>query len=262
MKAKMQAVPEMYENTVRTEPGMGDLDMVRREQATGQMTSLGARYAEMRKSIRAYGLWMLLSAAFGLIPGFDIGWAAILLLVGLMSFYFYDAANMLLVYSAAFLWAATTNLLLLGQGGWACLGVPQIVWAVLAYRAYRKYRHTKADYEAEQARQVMSPVQFNNRESLMVWLAPVFGAVGILGLCGLLPLTIIYYGVTSGEPATALDAALAATLELGMLGIPLGIAAVSSRQGPKAAAIAGIVLGTVSAFVMVFASIMAAIGAA
>lgn len=262
MKANMQAVPDMYENTVRTEPGMGDPDMVRREQATGQVTSLGARYAEMRKSIRAYGLWMLLSAALTLLLAFDIGWAAVLLLVGLMSFYFYDAAGILLVYVAVLLWAALSNLLSFAQTGWGFLGVVQIVWAVLAYRAYRKYHHTKAEYEADEASHAISPVPFNNRESLMVWLAPVFGAIGMVGLCGVFPLSIVYYAANSQEPAQAVYTALAAILEVGMLGIPLGIAAMQSGYSPRAAAIAGIVLGTLSALLMILGFILTAVAAA
>ncbi len=258
MTEKSQASTAMYESTLRTEADRVDTGVPQEEQVVGQSDSLSKPYAELRRSIRSYGIWMLISAAASLLPGFDIAWAAILLLIGLLSFYFYDAAGMLLVYAVTFLLAAGGNLLALGQSGWGFLGAVQMIWALLAYREYRKYRSPRPGREIEYA----SAANFSKRESQMVWLAPLFGAAGALGLCGLLPLSIIYYTATSSEPGDAFYMALGATVILGVLGLPIGIAAIGSGHGPKAAAIAGIALGTVSALAAIMGPIIGALGAA
>jgi hypothetical protein len=81
------------------------------------------------------------------------------------------------------------------------------------------------------------------------------GAIGALGVCSIVPAGV--WLVSSGAEALPpfLDIALSTTWELGILALPVGAAALLSSHRLRAAAVAGVVLGLLSA--LTFAIVMA-----
>lgn len=213
------------------------------EEAGQVETSAVSPYEAMRKSIRGWGWWMLISAGASVLLG-SPEWGAVLVVVALMSFYFRDAAGMFLIFGTGMLWAAISNLFLAGEGGWMIAGAVQILWSLLAFRDYGKYRKLASDPQVGEESGETAVLAASGRSAKMTWLSLLLGAAGLAGICGSISLGIIEYSLApDGLPAAAYSA-MGAILMLGTFAVPAGIAAVSAGYRPKAAAIIGIVLGS------------------
>ena len=257
IRANIQAVPDVQDQGRLISPPADWPPEARRRGVAKEPATPARRYSDMRKSIRTWGFWLMASALISLLPGFDMSWGVALLVVGLMSFYFFDAAEMFLVYAGAMLWAGLGNLLAL-ESAWPIFGIVQIVWALLTYRQYRKYRGAKADYETEEPPPATNQTSLSRREARMPWLSAILGAVGLVGVCSLIPVSLVLYSLGSEDTNHPAFTVLAVLMQLGILAIPTGIAAVGSSYRPKAAAVAGIVFGALCVLLLIIAVIAAA----
>jgi hypothetical protein len=219
----------------------------------------GTPYDNMRKSIRAWGWWSLGWSVFSVF-GSNMPWAVVLVTIGLMSFYFYDVSAVFLVYAGVLLWAALWNLLVSGEVGWVIMGVIQVVCTGFAFRVYRRFRNAKANHNAKLLAQAPSSSSSGNRESRMAWLALFLGTFSLVGLCGFIPAGLALYDLDSAAAERLIGAVFDVIFDLGVLGIPVGIAAFSAGCRSKAAAAGGIALGVLSALVLIISVAMVAGG--
>jgi hypothetical protein len=218
--------------------------------------AMHSAYDSMLKSIGSWGkasvLWTVVS-----LVSMNFSWAAVLVVVGLMSFYFYDVAAMFLVYAGVLLWAAAWNLLATGEPGWMLLAGFQILGAVLTYRDYLKYRNAKAGISGEHSPRRLSSATSTEPESRLAWLSLGLGMLSLVILCSLIPVGLALSSLEPGEEQLVYEV-IAVIFELAVLGIPVGIAALFSGCRPKAPAIAGISLGAISVLLTIIGSLLPA----
>ena len=199
----------------------------------------GTPYDAMCKAIRASGWWLVAWTVFSIFQP-NLPWAAVLITIALMSFYFYDVAAMFLVYTGMLFWAAATNLLS-AEPEWIFVAVLQVVFGILSLRDYRIYRTAKASCGSSP----VSPGSSTGREAHMALFALILGFIGLVGLCGIIPAGVVLYyepGDTFEQVATNL---LGTLWELSILGISVGIAALSINRRSWGAAAMGIVVGAI-----------------
>ncbi len=211
-------------------------------------------YYGLRKVIRTTSWWLVAWTVFSVIDN-NIPWAMALAVVTLMSFYFYDVAALFLVYAGVMAWAAVWNILVSGDPIWIIMGVIQVAFTVAAVKQYRKYKNVKAEYEAALVKQDLHS-SMNKRESKLAWAALMTGGIVLVGLIGFIPAIFLAYFVNSVAFEDLVSAVLVAIMELGVLGIPVGIAAVITGSRPKAAAIAGIVFGAISMLIEIIFAVL------
>jgi hypothetical protein len=94
----------------------------------------------------------------------------------------------------------------------------------------------------------------------MAWLSLLLGAIGLAGLCSTIPIGLILSGRVPDDRLSPIYTAMAITWELGMLAVPVGIAAFFAGHRLRAAAAAGIALGALSVLILII-SISMVVGA-
>jgi hypothetical protein len=242
-------------------PGMGEdaVGLTQQLPVDTPGTTLSTPYDDMRKSIWTWGLWLAGWAVFSVID-LNLPWAVVLGTVSLMSFYFYDISAMFLVYAGTLFWAAVMNLLVGGEAVWQIMGAIQVVFAVVTCREYVRCRAARVDHDDAPLSQAPSDRSFNGREAHMAWLSLLLGAIGLAGLCSVIPIGLILSGQVPDDQLSPIYTAMAITWELGVLAIPVGIAAFFAGHRLRAAAAAGIALGALSVLILII-SISMVVGA-
>ncbi|HLO18116.1 MAG TPA: hypothetical protein VK206_25010 [Anaerolineales bacterium] len=205
-------------------------------------------YDAMCKAIRTSGWWLV---AWTVISVFqpNLPWAVVLITIALMSFYFHNVAAMFIVYSVMMFWASATNLLS-GEPEWIFAAVLQVVFGIFSLREYRIYRNAKADFVSKSLSQGSSILAFTDREAHMTWLAFILGVIGLVGLCSIIPASLVLYYRPGETLEQVVTNVLGAIWGLSVLGIPVGIAALSMSRRAWGAAVLGIAMGTVMLLVM------------
>jgi hypothetical protein len=203
-------------------------------------------YYRMTKAIRTSGIWLLIWAGV-IAVNQNIPWAIALATVSLMSFYFYDVTAMFLVYTGVMLWAAAWNIFLSVDYEWIGVGIIQIIVALMSIREYRLYRNTKSAYRSGIIHYDASDL--TQRENHLAWLALIFGSVILVSIVGFIPAVIAVEYVNSTAFEDLVDIIWITSIEIGILGLPIGVAALVSGSRPKAAAAIGIGLGALSVLV-------------
>ena len=215
----------------------------------------GKPYDAMCKAIRTSGWWLVVWTVFSIFQP-NLPWAVVLITIALMSFYFHNVAAMFLVYGGMMFWASATNLIS-GEPEWIFAAVIQVVFGILSLREYRIYRNAKADYESKSLSQVPSILPSTNREAHMAWLALILGGIGLVGLCSMIPVGLILYYEPGGTLEQVLTNLLGTLWELSILGIPVGVAALSISRRAWGAAVVGITMGSVMLLVTMIGLLMA-----
>lgn len=229
---------------------------LRFQQSQVEITSIlsGNPYDAMCKAIRNSGWWLVAWTIFSVFQP-NLPWAVVLITIALMSFYFHNVAAMFLVYSGMLFWASAANLFS-GEPEWIFAAVIQVVFGILSLREYRIYRNAKVGCGSKFLSQGPCTLPSTDREAHMAWLAFILGVIGLVGLCSIIPAGLVLYyepGETVEQIVTNL---LGVIMELSILGIPVGIAALSISRRAWGAAIVGIALGGVMLLVTMIGLLM------
>ena len=146
-------------------------------------------------------------------------------------------------------WASAINLLS-GEPEWIFAAVLQVVFGIFSLREYRIYRKAKADFVSKYLSQGSSTLPFADREAHMTWLVFILGVIGLVGLCSIIPASLVLYYKPGETLEQVVTNVLGAIWGLSVLGIPVGIAALSMSRRAWGAAALGIAIGTVMLLVM------------
>jgi hypothetical protein len=215
-----------------------------RPQPGGSGENAAAQLLLLRE-VRSWGFWSLglgflhiVSAGFLNAP-----WGILLIVVGLLSFYF-RAASMFVVYGITLTWAAISNLLS-AQGGWAIFALFQLY---LAYRLFRQFFHFRGLQHkllsSERGVQTEDPFHPQRAARIFPWAA---GALGVLALFSFVTFFVAVVGVAVVSGQTELPAAIGFVegllFNLAILAVAMGLASLLSRYRFKGIAVLGMVTG-------------------
>jgi hypothetical protein len=203
-------------------------------------------HAVMVKEIRSWSYWLLGLGALHLVAsGFlDAPWGILLLVVGLASFVFQEAA-MFVIYGVTLAWAATSNATG-GQAGWIFFALFQLYLAFQIFRRFFVFRKVQAGYAALRAQADPFARPAEERAARVF---PGAGClVGALALVGAVSIGggIIAAGVLGAtRPPDYLGLLISAVVNLGVLGLAISLAALLSDYRNKPLAVLGILSSVV-----------------
>jgi hypothetical protein len=170
-------------------------------------------------------------------------WGALLIGVGLASFYFRQAA-MFVIYAVTVSWAGLSNLLY-GEVVWKGFALLQAYWAFQLFQHFFRYHRAQRARADQWSRGTEPPNLPPERAAIVVpWAGLFLGVAGFFGLAGVL--FVAFMGpLLFGGPvfSEALGYVESAAVISGILGFALGLASVLSDYSPKLSAWAGIVAG-------------------
>ncbi len=201
-------------------------------------------YAQMLAGIRSWGRTLLILGViyFFIFGFFSSSWGLLLVLVGLASFYFRDAA-MFVVYGVTLLWATLMNLLS-GSSAWLVFSLLQIYWTYQVFRQFFQYRKIQTDYATLLVEEGSSLPRSADRifpwgGCLMGFLAPVGLVLTFVGL--------LFYIAGTGaeelsEPILLLGDFIFGLLQtIAILGVGVSLASLLSRFKPTIVNVLGLV---------------------
>lgn len=209
-------------------------------------------YEKMQKSIHSWGIWLVLWTVYSAVTS-NVEWAIVLAAAAVMSFYFSEVAGMFIVYGGLMAWAAIWNILFSGDARWMVTGAIQVVFSIVAFVNYAKYRNAKASQPVETSLFNPSTTIARDRKTHLAWLSLVFGLIGLAGLGALITVSIVFY---EQEINPWIDTVIGTFFEVGFLGLPVGIAALFTNRRHWGAAVMGIILGCLAAFVLIISILM------
>ena len=192
------------------------------------------------KEIRSWGQWLLALGAIHLIASgtLSAAWGVILVLVGLGSFLFHDAA-MFVVYGTTLAWVAFTNASG-GPGPWLVFALLQFYVAFRVFQQFFRFRRTEAEYAALQAERDLATPPVQRTAQTFPWLGCLLAVVATGGLV-LLMLTLIVLGPE--EVPAIVDPLFEALVDLGVVGFAVSLASLLSGFRNRFLATLGVALG-------------------
>lgn len=206
-------------------------------------------YGKMKKDIRSWGFWLVGIGVVSLVLSFllDPSWGLMLMVVGFSSFYFCESA-MFVVYGSILAWAAISNLM--AGPAWAVFAVFQGIIAFKVFRQFRKWHKVEKTcrYHYKMGR-ISTALAPERAARVFPWLSAAASVVSIGTLLGVVG-GMAVSPVAGGDPTvmTGLDWAAIFAVNLGVLGLALGVASLLSGYKQKAPSVAGIIIG---GFVMI-----------
>jgi hypothetical protein len=209
-------------------------------------------YNRMKKSIRSWTWWLVICTVISAVTS-NTEWAIVLAIVALMSVYLYDVSGMYLVYAGLMLWASISNILLGGGGYWVSVGLIQLLFAGYAVREYLTYRSIGIVTNVDPQTKDLSTSISSNRGSHLAWISLLFGLIFLLSACSMISIGIVMQVTNNVDifAGTWADTVSNLIIDLGILGLPVGVASLVSNQRHKAAAVTGIVLGLISVLLLI-----------
>jgi len=184
----------------------------------------GLLYARMVQGVNSWGRGLLLLGAVQVVAsGFlSAGWGILVILVGLASFYFKDAA-MFLVYALTIAWAAIQNLLA-GNIVWIGFAILQFWWAYGLLRDFHRYRSVQARYLAELESGASTGTAPPMRAArVFPWASLALGVFTLVAAAGLFLWIVLL--VPEGEPPQVLFLLLELMPSLAGVGLAMGMGA-------------------------------------
>lgn len=220
--------------------------------------SIELTYQEMLRENRSWGLWLLGLGVIHLVAStfLDSSWGILLLIVGLASFYFREAA-MFVIYGVTLAWAGIGNLM----GG-------QIVWSLfalfqfyLSFRVFRQFFHFNKIQAELTSRTGVSPGSslFRGRASrIFPGASCLLGFLAVVGVAATFTGTILFMFITGVEDVPSWVGFVSSlTVNLAVLGLGISLASLLSKHQHQALTALG--LGA-SAVMLVFWVVLALIG--
>jgi hypothetical protein len=211
--------------------------------------------AAMLKEIRTWGIFSLgLGTIHLLISGvLSAPWGILLIVVGLASFYFREAA-MFVVYSVVLAWAGISNISS-GQTAWIAFAIVQLILAVNLARKFARYRAAYVKDIQDEGDSAGIDQTPSRADELFPWAGCIFGGVSLAGLVVVVVGAVIYGAATEdGSVPRVLELLEELFVIFGVLGVGVGLAALLSGFGRRILPIGGIVAG---ALVLVFEVVLA-----
>ncbi|MGD9139962.1 MAG: hypothetical protein PVJ42_00315 [bacterium] len=216
------------------------------EQARMQrmLDECGTEYAKMKKNIRSWGFWLVGIGIVSMVLSFllDPSWGLMLMVVGLSSFYFCES-SMFVVYGSILAWAAVSNLM--AGTLWAVFAVFQAILAFKVFRQYGKWRKVEKTYRYHHKMgRVNTPPTPERAARIFPWLSAILSIASLATLLGVVGGMAVSPVVEEDLAVmTGLDWAAIFAVNLGVLGLALGIASLLSRYKQKPSSVAGVVIG-------------------
>lgn len=202
-------------------------------------------YALMLREIRSWGFWLLgLGALNMLASGFlSAPYGILLLIVGIASFYFREAA-MFVIYGVTLVWAAISNILG-GDASWILFALVQLVMAFQVFRQFNRFRRSQADYGALSTIGASGTSLVPERAGrVFPWAGCLIVALSLGSLVAIFVVSIILIGFMEATvPSAFLGFMIALAVNLGVLGLAISLAAFLSGYRYKLLAALGIVGG-------------------
>ncbi len=227
---------------------------------TSSATEVAAQtYALMLREIRSWGFWSLGLGMVSLVAsGFlSAPWGILLLIVGIASFYFREAA-MFVIYGVMLIWAALSNILG-GQVSWILFALFQFLLAFQVFRQFYRFRRSQADYGALLAEGALGTPPVPERAGrVFPWVGCLFTALSLGSLVAILAWVIILFvSEEVKNPPVFFDFMIPLVVNLGVLGFAVSLAALLSGYRYKILAVLGIVAGILE---LLFLLTLAALG--
>jgi hypothetical protein len=196
-------------------------------------------YNSMLSKIKSWGQALLLLGVVQMIASgvLSAAWGVLLLLVGVASFYFKDAA-MFMVYAMTILWAGIGNLF---GGGWIWVGygVLQFYWAFGLLREFLRFRHVQAEYathvQSDPSKGAAPPMRARR---IFPWASLI---LGVLVLAGLVVVFVLVALSSDVQPSNPLYILFDILPDLAVVGMAMGLASFLSRFPSKLVAAIGMV---------------------
>lgn len=198
-------------------------------------------FLKMQKEIRSWGLWLLLFGALHFIGSglLSAPWGVLLLVVGLSSFYFRQAA-MFIIYAITLAWAAVSNLIG-AQATWVVFGLFQVYLAVQVHRNFRRFSTIQANFRRLVAEDRITTAPAPDRAASVF---PVTGcllsAFSLLGVVGII-VTVFGAAIIKIDLPGGIDFAVGIVVNLAVLGLAIGLASIVAHYRHRALAVLGVI---------------------
>jgi uncharacterized protein YjbI with pentapeptide repeats len=213
-------------------------------------------HRKMAQEVRFWSGWSL---AWGVIEiilsALNSLFGLMLIVVSLFAGSVLNTAAMFIVFGVIFLWTATVNLLV-GGAGPITAAIILVIFAVRAFLRYARYRPVEAmllaDYRSSGKEQTAVSGTIRS-ERLLPWLSFLTALLSLFGL----PFCLFVAGISMGlkgfeKPPTLLFFVAVGFIELSVLALALGLAAILSRYRHKALSIVGILGGAIPVLMLLF----------
>jgi hypothetical protein len=199
----------------------------------------------MRKEIRSWALWCGILGIVQLVTGgLSDAWGAMLLLVAVASLVF-QAPAIFVVYGITLAWAAISNITS-GSTQWIVFALLQVYFAFRLFVDFRRYRRVLDIYRTpEGATLAPRPQPVMGRPAkIFPWLGAVLSGIALAVFLICFVVIVLF----SRSPAYAsyrngISFTIDFMVNLGLLGLALGVGSLLSRYRFKVASILAIVLG-------------------
>lgn len=220
---------------------------IRSPEAT-KAVSVAESYSKMLRTVRSWGIWLLVLGALHLVSlGFlSAPWGILLIVVGLASFYFRTPVIFVL-YAVTLAWAALSNILS-GQTGWIVFAIFQFYLAMRVFQQFLHFRQTEAEHIELDTEGVSGSALASERAArVFPWTGCLLGSLSLTGLVAVFVAAVILVessGSTTVPSFLGLMEGL--VVNLGILGFAVGLASLLSGYRRKLVAILGMIAGVLT----------------
>lgn len=209
--------------------------------------AIGSLHEKMLDEIKKWAFFLLVIGVIQIILSESLSntWGLLLIIVGLSSFYFRSPA-MFMVYGTTLGWAAISNALS-GSGNWMMFSLLQVYFAFKTFHQFFQFRKNFIALQTEKDTFGLEKTTIpNHATKLFPWISFAFGAVAFVGLVTLFLAVVIFFSITASETYPAfLDFMEGVVIDLAVLGIGTGLAALFSRYPYKLVSILGLIASVV-----------------
>ncbi len=173
---------------------------------------------------------------------FSPTWGIALIIIGLASFYFREAA-MFVIYGVTMSWVAISNLLSGGLSTWLILGLLQIFWAYRLFRQFFAFKKAQAALAVSDSNSPITP-DSSRAARFFPWSGFILGGLSIIGFGSVF--IIIFVMALAGITQSSLPGLLeSASVIMAILGIAVSLSSLLSDFQYKVFAAFGLATGAV-----------------
>ena len=202
----------------------------------------------MLRSLKSNGYWLLgLGVLHIILSGrLSASWGVLLIIVGIASFIFHSA-SMFIIYGITLIWASISNIIGFSVE-WMIFAFVQIYFAVTIFMAYRKYHKVEKEYLTEISQNNSDSISPDRSSRIFPWIGSAFGCLSLLGFV-MVFLAEILIAILNQSVETIpnfMGFLERLFVNMGVLGLAIGLASLLSRYRPKALGIVALVAGVLT----------------
>lgn len=220
---------------------------------------------KMYKSIRSWAIFSVILGGLSIVAGdiFNPVWGIVLITIGILSWKV-KIPQMFIIYGVIMGWAAIGNILsvITGEGvWWLGLSLLQVYLTVVIIKDYRKYRRIPIQkiYDGGRWPEKLAPPQDEMKIVDRFAISSFIGSavsIAIMSVSLMSCLVLLFFtGAASPAPEWLFFIGLAA-VDIAVLTLGMGIAALVSKGNKRGLAIGGIVISSLVLFGFVIANIL------